>query len=733
MFNQVTYNVVIDRLAAFAQGHLLIKAFTHGTLAKMVEALEEDDYPLMHVTPSSVSYQTGERSFTLDVVFADVPRMIEDREEYEREIISDCIQLAEDLLAEIRNGGVIFGRDVTIEDNVEVSPFIADYAHTLTGVTLSITLIFPYNWNACDIPADWSVGGSGSSSPAPSYGIVLKVNSNPNAVQSILDLVNGTNITIEDLGDGRVRINSAGGGTGELVAIAWDTNHISATGNAYQIGDRVWYNGNVYRCTAGNDSILPTNASYWTLVGVGYRLREQPADWNSTSGDNQILNKPSIPQDLRDLSDVDIVSPQQNDTLIFNAPANEFINGQLAAVAYSNDYNDLDNLPTLPPVVGDMTKAEYDTDDDGVVDFAKAVKTKVRNATGATLHKGFIVYLSGSTGNLPNAVLARANNDANSAQTFGVVYADIANNSDGFVVMLGAIDTLDTRTTAPNPFTSDTLADGQVIYLSPTTAGHVTNVKPSAPNHIVYVGYVIRTSPTNGTIEYRIQNGYELDEIHDVVATAPVDNDYLYYDASTSLYRLTQLTAARITDSTDVGRNVLTIPNPSAISYLRINADNSVSALTLSQLKQDLGLSRVVLSSDVSTTAVSTALVDVTGLSFPIVAGNTYKFTARLVHTASVANIGLKWAVNADVAVSNITYRTLQNGGVVSAFYIHHANALNSASGNTGATQSNHINTIEGIVVASNTGTAIIRFGKSAANAGTLTCKAGSYVEYETI
>jgi hypothetical protein len=79
------------------------------------------------------------------------------------------------------------------------------------------------------------------------------------------------------------------------VSTEWNANHTTATGNPYLIGDRVWYNGNVYRCIANNDGLLPTNTSYWTLVNVGYRLRQTPVDWNATSGDYQILNKPTIP------------------------------------------------------------------------------------------------------------------------------------------------------------------------------------------------------------------------------------------------------------------------------------------------------------------------------------------------------------------------------------------------------------------------------------------------------
>ena len=82
--------------------------------------------------------------------------------------------------------------------------------------------------------------------------------------------------------------------TGALVALPFTTDHITATGNPYVIGDVVWYSGNVYRCIANNDSILPTNASYWTSLGAGNPLVQQPSDWNSTSGNNQILNKPTI-------------------------------------------------------------------------------------------------------------------------------------------------------------------------------------------------------------------------------------------------------------------------------------------------------------------------------------------------------------------------------------------------------------------------------------------------------
>jgi hypothetical protein len=140
---------------------------------------------------------------------------------------------------------------------------------------------------------------------------------------------------------------------------------------------------------------------------------------------------------------------------------------------------------------------------------------------------------------------------------------------------------------------------------------------------MVYVGYVIRTSPTNGTIQYRIQNGYELDELHDVVATAPVGNDYLYFDAGTSVWRTRQLTLGSITDVTSVGYNIGTLTPPGAIRYLRINADNSIAPLTASQLKADLGFISQIQSTQLTNNS-TTSSVNITGCAITLEANSIY-------------------------------------------------------------------------------------------------------------
>jgi hypothetical protein len=159
----------------------------------------------------------------------------------------------------------------------------------------------------------------------------------------------------------------------------------------------------------------------------------------------------------------------------------------------------------------------------------QVLTTEVYNSTGATLTKGTIVYINGSQGNLPTVTKAQANSEATSSRTFGFIQSDLTNMNNGYVVVIGKLDGLNTST----------FTDGQTLYLSPTVAGGYTATKPIAPNHIVYVGTIVRSHPTQGIIETKIQNGYELDEIHDVSALSPADGDVLQYVLSTGLWTKT--------------------------------------------------------------------------------------------------------------------------------------------------------------------------------------------------
>jgi hypothetical protein len=143
------------------------------------------------------------------------------------------------------------------------------------------------------------------------------------------------------------------------------------------------------------------------------------------------------------------------------------------------------------------------------------------------------VYAFSGTGD--RMTVKRANNttDATSAQTVGLVLStSIAANQKGLIMMQGLLDGLSILPTA-------TFADGDAVYLG-ATAGTITNVKPYAPNHLVYLGVV--TTASNGSagrMYVRIQNGYELSEMHDIdlITNAPTNNQVLTYESSTDLWK----------------------------------------------------------------------------------------------------------------------------------------------------------------------------------------------------
>jgi hypothetical protein len=179
-------------------------------------------------------------------------------------------------------------------------------------------------------------------------------------------------------------------------------------------------------------------------------------------------------------------------------------------------------------VGGLMTKAEYDPQDVGIVNTAHKEMVSAINKTGVTITKGSIVYLktSSSSGTHPEILLADADTEATSSKTLGAVYENILNDAVGYVVTSGEVDNL--NTSAYNI--------GDRLWLS-QTAGQVTTTPPVQPAHTVFIGTVTRSQNTNGRILYAIQNGYELNELHDVLITSIANNQVLTYESSSLLWK----------------------------------------------------------------------------------------------------------------------------------------------------------------------------------------------------
>jgi hypothetical protein len=144
-----------------------------------------------------------------------------------------------------------------------------------------------------------------------------------------------------------------------------------------------------------------------------------------------------------------------------------------------------------------------------------------------------VCVIAGAQGQRVSVRLAQADNDANSAGTLGVVTETINANQEGFITTSGQVKEINTT----GSLQGETWADGDILYLSPTTAGAITNIKPIAPNHTVIVGYVEYAHAIHGKIFVKIDNGYELNELHNVKITGtPANNNLLAYTSSLSVW-----------------------------------------------------------------------------------------------------------------------------------------------------------------------------------------------------
>lgn len=149
------------------------------------------------------------------------------------------------------------------------------------------------------------------------------------------------------------------------------------------------------------------------------------------------------------------------------------------------------------------------------------------NASGVTLTLGQVVYVFGAQGNRVSVKLAKANVESTSGGTIGLVAETIAAGAEGFVLVSGALYKLNTF-----GFT-----EGATVYLSETTAGAWTTTRPVAPNHEVILGWIERAHATVGSIYVKVDNGYELQELHNVLITTPANKQVLQYDSATSLWK----------------------------------------------------------------------------------------------------------------------------------------------------------------------------------------------------
>lgn len=200
------------------------------------------------------------------------------------------------------------------------------------------------------------------------------------------------------------------------------------------------------------------------------------------------------------------------------------IDGSLKASQIANATTDTDKfLVSDDGTIKYRTSAEILSDLGITLNTASKLQHQVK--AGVAINKGQAVYVTSADGTNMIVGLASNASEATSSKTMGLLNATVVANGFADVVTEGLLDGLDTSTaTVGNPVWLGT--GGNLIY-------GLAN-KPYAPNHLVFIGIVTRVNANNGEIFVKVQNGFELDEIHDVdlKTTTKLNGHLLGYNGS---------------------------------------------------------------------------------------------------------------------------------------------------------------------------------------------------------
>ena len=165
----------------------------------------------------------------------------------------------------------------------------------------------------------------------------------------------------------------------------------------------------------------------------------------------------------------------------------------------------------------------------GVSGAAAVLSHEVK--AGEAMSKGQAVYVSSADGT--NMIVSKASNasEATSSKTMGLITTDLAHNGQGSVITEGLLTNLNTAlANAGDPVWLGT--NGNLIY-------GLAN-KPVAPAHLVFIGIVTRSNANTGEIFVKVQNGFELNELHTVLLESNGslgDNEVLAFDSASGLWK----------------------------------------------------------------------------------------------------------------------------------------------------------------------------------------------------
>jgi hypothetical protein len=126
--------------------------------------------------------------------------------------------------------------------------------------------------------------------------------------------------------------------------------------------------------------------------------------------------------------------------------------------------------------------------------IGQEIYARVGNTTGVTIPNGTVVGFAGATANALLVAPYLADGSQPTLYILGVMTHDLPDSGEkGYCTTWGFVRDLDTSS----------FAVGDLLYASPTVAGELTNVKPTAPDNVIPMAACVTSNATTGIIFVR--------------------------------------------------------------------------------------------------------------------------------------------------------------------------------------------------------------------------------------
>jgi hypothetical protein len=248
---------------------------------------------------------------------------------------------------------------------------------------------------------------------------------------------------------------------------------------------------------------------------------------------------------------------------------------------------------------------------------------RVKNQTGSTITKGTVVAFGGALGNSGVLLIEPAQSSMNPRNIMGVVTSDIITGGDGYVTHFGKIRPLDATGGLEN------WQEGDLLWLSPTTPGKLTNIKPTASNTKISIAAVINNT-TDGLIFVRPTFSGKIDDIDNVDITGISNGDILQWDTD----KFTPFTPNYITS---LAHNH-GVANSAGTQQFTFGVDENIRFATSGSASVAFASATktiTISSTDTNTTYTNGSGLLLTGTQFsvnPTIAGNGLTFSSGVIN-----------------------------------------------------------------------------------------------------